>query len=224
MTAEDFSTGYPEPAGASETENHWDGFYRESTHRWSGRPNPVLVDVVTPLTPGRALDLGCGEGGDARWLAERGFMVTAVDVSATALERTAGHAEEAGVGDRVTVERHDLASTFPDGEFDLVSVQYLHSPVELARAEILRRAAGAVAPGGMLLVVGHAALPPSAPHPEVAISFPTPSEVLRDLALPGEQWRTERAEVTSREATGPDGPTGVLEDSIVILVRRSHCS
>ena len=151
-------------------------------------------------------------------------MVTTVDVSVTALERTARHAQEAGLGDRVTVERHDLASTFPEGEFDLVSVQYLHSPVELARAEILRRAAGAVAPGGMVLVVGHAALPPSAPHPEADLSFPAPPEVLHDLALPGEQWRTERAEITSRETTGPDGRTGVLKDSIFILVRRRRCS
>ena len=204
---------------AGEAESHWEGFYRDSTRRWSGRPNPVLVDVAGSLTPGRALDLGCGEGGDVRWLAERGFTVTGVDISATVLDRTRTHVTEAGLADRVTLECHDLAATFPAGEFDLVSAQYLHSPTELPRVEILRRAARAVAPGGTLLIVGHAALPPWAPDPAADIAFPTPQDVLEDLALPQEQWRGVRAETTDREATGPDGRTGTLTDSIVVLTR-----
>lgn len=216
MTTEHPTPATERPTGA---EAHWDGTYRETARRWSGRPNPVLVDVAGTLVPGRALDLGCGEGGDACWLAERGFTVTAVDVSATALERTSAHAVEAGVSDRVTVARHDLADTFPAGVFDLVSAQYLHSPVDMPRAAILRRAAAAVAPGGMLLLVGHAALPPWAPNPDADISFPTPQEVLTDLALPTDTWHVQQAEVTSREATGPGGRTGVLTDSVVALVR-----
>jgi SAM-dependent methyltransferase len=204
---------------AGDAATHWEGFYRESTPRWSGRPNPVLVDVVGTRPPGRALDLGCGEGGDVLWLAERGFTVTGVDISATVVDRARAHAAEAGLAHRVTIERHDLAATFPTGEFDLVSAQYLHSPAELPRADILRRAAAAVAPGGTLLIVGHAALPPWAPDPTANITFPSPQDVLADLALPPQLWRTERAETTARQATGPDGRTGTLTDSVVVLTR-----
>lgn len=64
---------------------HWDDMYRSRDHVFSGSPNPVLVGEVTGLTPGRALDAGCGEGADALWLARQGWQVTAVDISATAL-------------------------------------------------------------------------------------------------------------------------------------------
>jgi SAM-dependent methyltransferase len=74
--------------------------------------------------------------------------VTAVDISTTALERVAGRAATAGVADRVTVQRHDLASTFPAGVFDLVSAQYLHTPLAFPRERVLRAAARAVAPAG----------------------------------------------------------------------------
>jgi methylase of polypeptide subunit release factors len=98
---------------------------------WSGRANATLVDVVQDLPPGTALDLGCGEGGDAVWLALRGWQVTAVDVSPTALRRAGEHAAQAGVADRVTTERHELGRSFPDGTYDLVCAAFLHSPVEL---------------------------------------------------------------------------------------------
>ena len=116
------------PDGPSE--KFWEDHYRGREKRRSVRPGAVLAEVAGPLTPGSALDLGCGEGGDAVWLATRGWRVTAVDVSETALERTAGHAAEAGVGDRVDLAKHDLGRSFPEGEFDLVSAQFLHSPVE----------------------------------------------------------------------------------------------
>ena len=91
---------------------------------------PVLVDVVGSLRPGKALDLGCGEGGNAIWLARQGWRATAVDVSATALDRASSDAATAGVADRIDFQRHDLALTFPSGAFDLVSAQYLHSPIK----------------------------------------------------------------------------------------------
>lgn len=165
--------------------------------------------------------MGCGEGGDAIWLAEQGWRVTAADVSATVLERAAKRAAMAGVGDRIDWQRHDLAHTFPGGTFDLVSVQYLHSPVEFPRDEVLRAAARAVAPGGLLLVVGHAAPPPWAwnhDHDDEP-PFPTPAEVLAALEpVPGE-WRTDRAEVTGREATGPDGRAATVTDAVVAITR-----
>src|SRR5882724_9759517 len=71
---------------------YWEGRYQEHDHIWSGKPNALLVREVAALPPGAALDLGCGEGGDAIWLAQQGWRVTAVDISATALRRGADHA------------------------------------------------------------------------------------------------------------------------------------
>jgi len=96
-----------EPGG--ESERFWEEHYRGHERVWSGKPNPVLVDVVGSLPPGKALDLGCGEGGDAVWLAAQGRRVTAADVSTTALYRAAEEAETAGVAHRIDFEQHDLA-------------------------------------------------------------------------------------------------------------------
>ena len=205
---------------STEVERFWEQHYGASERVWSGRANATLVDVVQDLAPGTALDLGCGEGGDAVWLALRGWQVTAVDVSPTALRRTDEHAAQAGVADRVTTERHELGRTFPDGTWDLVSCAFLHSPVELAREDVVRRASAAVAPGGLLVVVGHAGAPSWAPAEHAAHArFPTPQEVLDDLRLPEEAWRTERVGLVPRTATGPQGQTGHLEDSLVVVRR-----
>jgi len=195
----------------------WDERYRESV--WSGRPNDALVREVAGLTPGSALDLGCGEGGDAIWLAERGWRVTAVDVSGVALERAAHHAAVANVADRIEWQRHDLGTSFPPGRFDLVSCHFLHSRGELPRARILRTAAEAVVRGGVLLIVGHAGLPPweENPHPEVHL--PTPQEVLADLALPEGEWEVQVAGEHERTQTAPDGQTVTRTDNTVKLRR-----
>ena len=113
-----------------ESEQFWEDHYRQHEGPRSGRPNPVRVEVAGPLEPATALDLGSGQGGDAIWLAGRGWHVTAVDVSATVLTQGAVKAAAAGVGSRIDWQQHDLARTFPAGTFDLVSTQYLHSPVE----------------------------------------------------------------------------------------------
>ncbi len=199
-------------------EAFWEDRYRGQGRVWSGRANPVLVDVVTPLLPGRALDLGCGEGGDAVWLAQRGWHVTAVDISTTALRRTVEHAAEAGVADRVGVARHELGATFPDGEFDLVSAQFLQSPVELARDAVLRRATAAVAPGGLLLVVEHGAMPPWGEGHGHHV-FPTVDETFAVLDLAPGAWEVERLGAPERVATGPDGHEHVLVDNVVAVRR-----
>ena len=100
---------YREGRSDAEAERFWEDHYRRRGRVWSGRPNPVLVDVVGSLRPGTALDLGCGEGGDAIWLARQGWRVTAVDVSATALDRAAADAATAGVADRIDFRQHDQA-------------------------------------------------------------------------------------------------------------------
>lgn len=135
----------------------WDERYGASDQIWSGDPNGALVAEVADLPPGptarRALDVGCGEGADAVWLARRGWQVTALDVSRVALDRAERHARDAGV--EVTwVHAGLVEADLPVGGFDLVSAQY---PVLLrtpgATAE--RTLADLVAPGGTLLVVHH---------------------------------------------------------------------
>lgn len=205
---------------STEVEQFWEEHYGAAERVWSGRANATLVDVVQDLPPGTALDLGCGEGGDAVWLALRGWRVTAVDVSPTALRRAAEHAADAGVGDRVTTERHELGRSFPGGTYDLVAAAFLHSPVELPREDVVRQAAAAVAPGGRLVVLGHAGPPSWAPAEHVAHArFPTPQEVLEALRLPQDGWQTERVELVGRTATGPQAQTGHLEDSLVVVRR-----
>ncbi|MEU0693190.1 class I SAM-dependent methyltransferase [Streptomyces niveus] len=201
----------------------WDSRYGESDRIWSGRPNTVLVGEVTGLEPGRALDLGCGEGADSIWLAGQGWRVTAVDISGVALARAGRHAAtaDAGVADRIDWQRHDLAVSFPAGAFDLVSAQFLHSPGDMPRERILRKAAAAVAPGGVLLIVGHAGLPSWEPNPHPEVHLPTPAEVLESLELPDGEWEVLLSDEHERIQTRPDGQPGTRTDNALKLRRRA---
>jgi SAM-dependent methyltransferase len=139
--------------------------------------------------------------------------VTATDISANALEIAARHAAETGVS--VTWERHDLAVSLPAGRFDLVTASFLHSDVELPRAQILRAAAEAVAPGGALLIVGHA---PSAEHPHH--DLPAPEQVVAELALPDDGWEMQVCELRERmHAFRAEAPKPRV-DSVVRFRRR----
>ncbi len=204
---------------SSQAERFWEGHYRGHERVWSGRANPVLVDVAGSLPPGTALDLGCGEGGDAIWLAGLGWRVTAVDVSATALDRASTHATTAGVEDRIDYQQHDLAHTFPVGAFDLVSAQHLHSPVEFPRGRVLRAAARAVAPGGLLLIVDHGSVRPWAWNPDPHTRFPTPEEVLAALDLSPGMWHTELLGSPERRAMGPNGQSATVTDNVIAVGR-----
>ncbi|TKJ19730.1 class I SAM-dependent methyltransferase [Blastococcus sp. CCUG 61487] len=133
----------------------YDELYRSAPAVWSGRPNAQLVAEASGLTPGTALDAGSGEGGDALWLAERGWRVTAVDFSPVALERGAAAAAARGLADRIEWRHADLDGwTPPERSFDLVTAHYLHA-TWTDRDRMFRGLAAAVAPGGTLLVVGH---------------------------------------------------------------------
>ncbi|MFI6168743.1 class I SAM-dependent methyltransferase [Nocardia sp. NPDC051052] len=198
----------------------WENFYQERERVWSGSPNFLLVREIEAAPAGSALDLGCAEGADAIWLAERGWRVTAVDVSETALGRARARAGEQGYTD-IDWQRHDLANTFPAGQFDLVTAQYLHSPVAKTdeREEILRRAAAAVAPGGQLLIVGHAEWPSWVAVPPHDVHFPTTAEVLDGLHLDPAEWTVEVDGLAEREQPGPEGQPGVRKDN-VLRIRR----
>lgn len=208
-------------------EEFWDGFYSQYPARDEPGPaNRSLVAEAYGLESGTALDLGCADGADAIWLAEHGWTVTAVDVAEPALARARAHAARHGIADRIRFERHDLATSFPAGEFDLVSAQFLHSPVAQPgeRESILRRVARAVAPGGHLLVVSHWTVPPWHPgmpdlgHP-VNLAVQSPQENRAALGLADDAWKTVRDELAVTEMTGPDGEPGTREDHVLHLQR-----
>ncbi|NQU37268.1 MAG: class I SAM-dependent methyltransferase [Actinobacteria bacterium] len=193
--------------------------YAERARRWSGNPNSTLVRYVSDLSPGRALDLGCGEGADAIWLATNGWQVVGVDVSEVALGRAADHGRGVGVADDVRWEQHDLSSTFPDGTFDLVCAHFFQSPVELPAGEILSKAAAAINPGGWLLIVGHAQFPPWARNAHEGRVFPTATEIFESLNLDDADWNARIVQEQEREATGPNGEQAVLLDNVVFVQR-----
>ncbi|GAA0436478.1 methyltransferase [Acrocarpospora corrugata] len=206
------------------TREFWDKLHDSIGTGVQRDPNRYLISEVEGLAPGSALDLGCAQGADAIWLAHDGWRVTAVDVSDIAIERARENATRAGLADRITFARHDLAADFPEGSFDLVSAQFLHSPVAAPgeREQILRRAAGAVAPGGHLLVVSHQSVPswhPKLPeglteHP-INLTVQTPAENIAALRLADGEWQTIRAETVAIEVTSPAGEPGIREDHLL---------
>lgn len=142
---------------SSANEADWDARY-SGEHMWSGNPNGALVHEVAAMTPGRALDVGAGEGGDAVWLAEQGWQVTGSDISAQALARVSAAAEARGLD--VEVVHADANSLDPFGcgagseRFDLVTAMYASIP-RTPDGRGVHNLLEAVAPGGTLLVVGH---------------------------------------------------------------------
>ncbi|UQN09015.1 class I SAM-dependent methyltransferase (plasmid) [Deinococcus sp. QL22] len=166
------------------------------------------------------MDLGCSEGNSAVWMAQRGWQVTGADISATALERAAQHAADAGVSTRTRFEQHDLEKSFPVGQFDLVYALYLQSPVAFPRDLVLRQAADAVAVGGLLLVIEHASAPSWVKDSEV--QYPSAQEALGTVGLNLDQWETVFVGTPEREVTetsSPDGQVGTIKDNILALRR-----
>jgi 2-polyprenyl-3-methyl-5-hydroxy-6-metoxy-1,4-benzoquinol methylase len=147
---------HEQPANTGLDQASWEDRYRDAPALWSGRVNPSLVVETADLPPGRALDVGCGEGGDVLWLAGQGWQVTGLDWSAVALERAAEHAAAADLTDRVRWVQGDVESWQPQAaSFDLVTAHFLH-PTADQQSPLLARLGAAVAPGGTLLWVGHA--------------------------------------------------------------------
>ena len=199
----------------------WDDLYSRADRVFTGKVNETLEREAADLPPGTALDLGCADGADAIWLARRGWQVTGVDVSDVALKRAAQHATDAGVAERISWQQHDLAVSFPSGVYELVSAQFLHSYLELPREQIRRAAAAAVAPGGVLLIVGHGGAPSWEPDAEIHAGLPTPPQVLTGLELPEHEWTVLRSEEYQRQLTGPDGQPATRPDNVLKLRRDS---
>jgi len=202
--------------------DYWEDRYGQPGRAWSGRPNAALVAEATALTPGRALDVGSGEGGDALWLAARGWQVTGVDISQNALDKAAALAREREDVDpaRLTWQQADLTGWSPTRtSFDLVTAHFMHLPL-VDRERLFPALADAVAPGGTLLVVGHDAdaLPGGAGrHGDPGMLF-TVDEVVGRLSP--DAWRVEVAEVRPRDMTGPDGDVWHVADVVVRATRR----
>jgi SAM-dependent methyltransferase len=200
-------------------EASWEERYRSATAVWSGLANPVLVSDAAGLRPGTALDVGSGEGGDALWLAARGWQVTGVDFATTALDRAAARAAEQGVADRVSWVHADLRTWTPPGSYDLVSAQYMHLP-PAERSALFARLAAAVAPGGTLLIVGHdiGDLAAGAHRPDMPEMFFTAAEVA--AGLDPERWEVVAAETRSRPAKRHEGEHIVVADAVLNARRR----
>ena len=197
----------------------WETHYATKKIGSNGNPGKLLVCFTESLKPGRSLDLGCSHGDDALWLARRGWHVMGVDISDTVIGRARSQAEAIGVADCARFERHDLSETFPDGEFNLVTALYLHSTDDFRRTAVLRRAAQAVAAGGLLLIVAHGTFPPWT-WDRPAIPPATPDEALADLQLETSQWANEFIDSVERTARGPEGEQATVRDTVLALTRR----
>ena len=219
MRWRDTATGSGSALGAGMPDEfdaaYWEARYRGHAAHGSAGPNPHLVAEVGLMTPGTALEVGCGEGGDALWLAERGWRVTAVDISPTALRRAREHAEsrDADVAGRIDWVEADL--TFwepPPGPFDLVTAHYVHPAG--SRQDLLRRLAAAVAPGAVLFVVDH---DQSDAHARAHSS-------VDELAasLEPRDWAIEVAETRARWGTDPHGGGITMCDAVLRARRRAH--
>jgi SAM-dependent methyltransferase len=200
----------------------WDERYRSSDALWSGNPNPQLLTETSDLSPGTALDVGCGEGADAIWLAEHGWRVTAVDISTVALERGAAHAREVSVevAQRITWLHADLTSWVPAAStYDLVSAQFIHLPKE-QREALHHRLAASVSPGGTLLVVGHhpSDLQTTIPRPPVPELFFTASDIA--ASLDRHRWDIVVSEARARSTLDPEGRTTTIHDTVLRAQRR----
>ena len=195
---------------------HWDERYGTEELIWKAEPNRFLVEELDALAPGRALDVACGEGRNAVWLASKGWRVTGADFSRAGLAKAQRLATDRGV--EVTwVEADVVEWQPPTASFDLVVVMYLHLPAE-QRRRALAHAAAALAPGGVLLVVGHDTsnlLKGTGGPQDPAVLF-GPDEIVQDLS----GLQIERAEQVKRTVVTDAGEATAI-DALVRAVRPS---
>lgn len=202
----------------------WDRKYAERELLWSAEPNRFVAAELGELTPGgatgdspgRALDLACGEGRNAVWLAGLGWRVRAVDFSGVALDKARAVAQQQGVD--VDWVLADLLEHTPEPDgYDLVLIAYLQLPAD-ELATVLRGAAAALAPGGTLLVVGHdlSNLTDGVGGPRYPEVLLTPEAVVAELA----GLRVSRAERVRRPVDTPDGP----REAVDTLVRATRAA
>ncbi len=201
-------------------EGFWNERYRSSARVWSGNPNPQLVAEVADLEPGRALDVGCGEGADAIWLAQLGWDVVATDISSVALERGAQHAQQTdpGAGARIEWRRADLLVSPPERDsYDLVSAQFMQLQPE-PRTRLFTALAASVRTGGALLVVGHdpSDMTSGVQRPAMPELYYAADDVARLLDA---SWTVVTNEARPRSATTPAGAGAAVHDAVLLAIR-----
>lgn len=196
-------------------EHYWEKHWQEAPRR-EPEPNPHLVRETGSLPPGTALEAGCGEGGEAIWLASRGWQVTAADISADALARAADRAAEDGLPRDLQWLRADLTVWDPGTQFDLVTTHYAHP--SMPQLAFYDRLSGWVALGGTLLIVGHlhTAGHGHEPPAEASVTL-TDVTALLDMS----RWEIVTAEEHVRALTAPGGRAVPLHDVVVRATRRS---
>jgi SAM-dependent methyltransferase len=206
----------------------WDEHWRtrEADEAPGAPPNPHLVGEAAGLPRGTALDAGCGAGAEAVWLASQGWQVTAADISALALARAAELAEVAGVADRVQWVEADLTTWAPQATFDLVTTHYAHPA--MPQLAFYDRLAQWVAPGGTLLVVGHAhALETGHGHHPPAEASVTAATIEARLGPTGwdvvtAEERNRLADHHERQQPGQHQGHGALPHDVVVRATRRH--
>jgi SAM-dependent methyltransferase len=194
----------------------WDRRWLDKRLHAHGEASSVVLDALEDLEPGRALDLGCGSGRHAVWLAERGWQVTAVDFSPEALRQARQRAAHVGV--EVDWIEADLVAFEPDANaFDLVLLAYLHVAADERRA-ILAKAEAAVADCGTLLIVGHdlTNIGTGAPGPTSPEVLYTPADIVPELP----ELAIERTEQVTRPTKLDDGSEVDAIDALVLARRR----
>ena len=212
------SSSSPVSQGPNAPQEFWEAHYRRHAGPWSGVPNETVAAIARGLPPGRSLDLGCANGGDATWLGLQGWMALGVDVSQTAVDTASATAAEAGVSDRVTFERHDLLKMCPR-PVSLVTASFLQTAVEFDRAAAFRRVAERIDPrtsSGDRSCLGGALVG----NQEETV-FPTAQETLDAIGLDVDVWQPVIVEERDRIANGPIGQTATVTDNIVLMRRVS---
>jgi SAM-dependent methyltransferase len=199
----------------------WDERYRSAQRVWSGQPNPQLVAEVAGLQPGRALDVGCGEGADAIWLARNGWEVVAVDISGVAIRRGEQHSRDTdqAAAERIEWRQADVLAEPPEpGSYDLVTAQFMQLPPE-PRTRLFISLAAAIRPGGTLLIVGHhpSDIGTGVPRPPMPELFYCADEI---AGLLDDAWQVDACEARPRHAMTPDGAEVTIHDAVLVATRR----
>lgn len=219
---------------------YWEEHWEQRPAGGMLAPNPYTVEAARGLTPGTALDVGCGTGTEAVWLAERGWFVAGLDISAGVLATAREFGVLANVEERVQWIEADASTWEPEQQFGLVTTHYAHAPIP--QLEFYARIATWVAPGGTLVLVGHLhghdgghderhdgdhSHGHGAGHGHTAAEELEPPEEATvtlqqmEAVLDRDEWNIVESFANTREAKLPGGDVRTLHDVVVIARRHA---